>query len=141
MMSVTASENVVCSCISWARHSTNIAMIWYAVSSIRAILWSFDHWWQLKLLVVGIVTFLSRISLSVSQDFLIELYDLMYLISILWILLVSWLILNDVVDLRVVTLHQVNRFQAVAGDVPGLVSAVVLLLHVELREVVLSVDD
>jgi len=105
VMSVTASENVVCSCISWARHSTNIAMIWYAVSSIRAILWSFDHWWQLKLLVVGIVTFLSRISLSVSQDFLIELYNLMYLISILRILLIVCLIFNNSINLRIITLH------------------------------------
>lgn len=141
MMSVTASEDVVGSCISRTRHSTDVAMIWHTVSSVRTILWRLNHGRQLELLVIRIIAFLPCISLSVSQDFLIELYDLMYLISILWILLVSWLILNDVVDLRVVTLHQVNRFQAVAGDVPGLVSAVVLLLHVELREVVLSVDD
>lgn len=105
VMSVTASKNVVCSCISWAGHSTNIAMIWYAVSSIRAILWSFDHWWQLKLLVVWIITFLSSIPLSVSQDFLIELYNLMYLISILRILLVVCLIFNNSINLRIITLH------------------------------------
>ena len=141
MMSVTASKDVVGSCISRTRHPTNVAMIWHTISSVRTILWCLNHGRQLKLLVIRIVAFLPCISLSVSQDFLIELYYLVYLVSILWILLVSWLIFNDVVDLRVITLHQVNRFQAVTGDVSGLVSTVVLLLHVELREVVLSMDD
>jgi hypothetical protein len=43
-------------------------VIWYAISSFRTILWCFDHRWKLEFLIVRIITFLSCISFTVSQN-------------------------------------------------------------------------
>ena len=116
-------------------------MIWDTVSSIRAVLRSFNHRWQLKLLIVGIVTFLSSVPFSISQDFFVELNNLMNLVSILRILLIVWLILNDSINLRVVALHEIDGFQAVTSHMSCVSLATILIFHIELREVVLPMND
>ena len=57
------------------------------------------------------------------------------------LLAVVILIFNDCVYLGIIALHQIYWLQAVAGNVSLMTLAVVLIFHVELRKVVLSVDD
>ena len=53
----------------------------YAISSVRSILRSLDHRRQLELLVVRIVALVSIVALSVSEDLLIQLDDLVSLVA------------------------------------------------------------
>ena len=53
--------------------SSDVASTWNGVSSVSSILWSFYHWWQLKFLIVGVITFLSWVSFSATHYFFVEL--------------------------------------------------------------------
>ena len=79
---IALSEYIVCSGVLRPWHSTRGTLVGHAVGAVGAILWSLDHRWQLEFLIVRIVTFLSGIPLSISQDLFIQLYNLMHLISI-----------------------------------------------------------
>lgn len=54
-------------------HTANVSSARHTVGSIGPVLRSFDHGWQLELLVVGVVTLFSGVPFSVSMpdDFLI----------------------------------------------------------------------
>jgi len=65
----------------------------------------------------------------------------MDLVAILRILLIVWLILYDSIDLRIIALHQIDRFQAIPSHMSRMALATILIFHIELREVVLAVND
>jgi hypothetical protein len=68
------------SCSAVGATSVSMSSRWHAVGPFRSILWRLDHRRQLKLLVVRIITFVSVVPLSVSEDFLVELNHLVHLV-------------------------------------------------------------
>ena len=57
---------------SWVTVVSSLA-IWNAVCSIGSVLWRFYHWWQLQLLIVGVVTFFSVVPFSIAHHLFVEL--------------------------------------------------------------------
>lgn len=68
------------SCPAVGATSVSMSSCWHAVGPFRSILWRLDHRRQLKLLVVRIITFVSVVPLSVSEDLLVELNHLVHLV-------------------------------------------------------------
>lgn len=52
----------------------------YAVRSIGPVLRCLDHWWQLQLLVVGIVALISSVTFPIAENLLVQLYHLVRLV-------------------------------------------------------------
>lgn len=108
---------------------------WDTISSICSILWSFYHWWQLKLLVVWVITFFSCVSFSISNNFFAEDY-LMYLSLICWALVT---ICNCRPNRGIITLHHVNLVERCANHVSGVTSS--FTIHVELVKMIWSMNN
>jgi hypothetical protein len=60
-------------CVTLRALVRSLLLAGHTVCSIRSIERSLDHWWQLQLLVVRIVTLLSCVSLSVTDLFHLDL--------------------------------------------------------------------
>lgn len=72
-MLLPLNHTVVSCLIISSVHASDMSSARHAIGSIRPVLGSFDHWWQLKLLVVRVVTLFSGVpfSVSVPDDFLV----------------------------------------------------------------------
>ena len=78
---LSLNHTVVSRLVISSIHAADMASAGHTIGSIRPVLRSFDHRWQLELLVVRVVTLFSGVpfSVSVPDDFLIQLDNLLHL--------------------------------------------------------------
>ena len=122
--------------IVWTILLTLIQGTWstrHTIGSFWSILRSLNHRRQLQFLIIGVIAFLSRISLPISDNFFVQ-DNLMYLIC--W----TGVILMDCSSYRwVITLHQIYLIEW-CSDHMSWISSTVLTIYIELVEMIRSMN-
>ena len=120
--------------------------IWNTVCSLCSILRSLYHWWQLQLLIIRIIAFLSGITFAIADDLLVELDGLVNSSLRTWRIVAwstwclacaSWV--HAGIQRRIWALHQVDVVEASSYHMSRMSRLVVS--HIELMKVVWPMHD